>query len=215
MAKSVAAGGLTALLLGGCGLPGLSESSGSDAKPDASSSPTFVTKEQMPQSKRLGSDAKVPEHPEINHRDATQVAEAWGVMAYAYDTKYDAGPHDATLRALRYFTEKRAAAEREYRSAAGPGAEWNTWAEHQAWTKSTARLQVDADHPEDTAHQAFRRIAISCTVRGRDGWNGTGPRAHAYVTLQRSSGGDPWRISKIVTVPAAKVPEPSGSGSPD
>ncbi|MFI0817282.1 hypothetical protein ACH4TX_12355 [Streptomyces sp. NPDC021098] len=209
---STVAGAVAAVLLSGCGLPGLDSGSEPEASP---SKATFVPKAPVPSGKSLGPDAHVPDPPRPDGKDATEVAKAWAVVAYGYDTKYDTSPHDAVLRASPYFTKKKAAEEREYSPAAGSGEQWNNWAAHKAWTKATVTLQVDGDSPPDKKTVVWRQLAIVGTAYGRDGWKGKGARVQAFVKLVRSDGAEPWRISMVNAIPEAAVPSAVPSASPN
>ncbi|WP_051722646.1 hypothetical protein [Streptomyces albus] len=202
------------IALAGCGLPGLGGGS-SEPTPKVSPEASFTAKAPVPSGKPLGPGAKVPSPPDADFGDPTSVATAWAVTAYSHDTAYDAGPHDAVLRAARYATEKLAAAEREHRPAAGAGGQWLLWAEHKAWTTVKTSLETDGDAPSDTATTAWRQIAVTGKARGRDGWSGPGPRLHAFVQLVRDGRGDPWRVSKVNVVEAATVPSQQTTASPD
>ncbi|WP_139140962.1 hypothetical protein [Streptomyces oceani] len=194
----------TALVaLAGCGLPGLEGDSGPRVKPTRS---TFSAKAPAPSGKPLGPDAKVPKPPEVDGENPTEVVKAWARVAYSYDTKYDASPQDAVLRAARYFTEKKAEQEREYRRAAGADARWNEWAEHKAWMKVETQFIFDGDAPPDRPLKAHRQLTVEGKAIGRDDWKGQGPRVQAFVTLKRGEKGKPWRISELHLIPAAAVP---------
>ncbi|MEU7486826.1 hypothetical protein [Streptomyces sp. NPDC042319] len=198
--------------LAGCGLPGL-ERPEQKVKP---TEPSFAEKAPLPSAKPLGPDAKVPEAPKPDRSDATAVAEAWALVAYSYDTKYDMSPHDAILRAIPYLTSKKAKDERSYHPAAGAGNEWNTWAKHKAWTKVKLHLEVDGDAPADTPTKAHRQISVAGTATGRDGWKGVGPRVQAFVTLVRTNKKADWQVSRVDAVPAAIVPSaPPSSAEQD
>jgi hypothetical protein len=199
-------------LLSGCGLPdhrvdGAGE--GGSAPADRS----FAPKAPVPSGKPLGADAHVPHPGVVDDNDATAVAKAWAEVAYGYDTKYDTSPHDAELRASRWLTERKAAAERTYQAASGPGNDWNTWAEHRAWTTVTVGSELEDDAPKDSEQVAYRSLVIEGTAHGRDGWTGTGPRLNAYVKLVRSAVGEPWRVDDVTVVEAAAPPSPEQSST--
>jgi hypothetical protein len=199
--------------LAGCSLPGPGSVGPDDERP--SSAPSFVPKAPVPGGKSLDSRAKVPSPPAVDARDATAVAKAWATTAYSYDTAYDAGPHDAVLRATRYVTGKLADAEREYRPAAGSGDRWNTWAQHRAWTRVKTSLETDGDAPTDTTTTAWRQLAVDGSAQGRDGWSGPGTQLQAFIKLVRDGKGMSWRIAEVNAVEAATVPSAQPSASSD
>jgi hypothetical protein len=155
----------------------------------------------------------VPTPKKVDDKDATAVAEAWTEVAYGYDTKYDSGPHDAVLRAARWFTADKAEAERSYRPAAAAGEIWNTWAGHKAWTTVEVESDDDGDAPADTRTAAYRALFVDGEAHGRDGWTGTGPQATVYVKLVRSAKGGPWRVDDVRTVEAAAPPSATPSAA--
>ncbi|MGW3818503.1 hypothetical protein [Streptomyces sp. NPDC005046] len=200
------------LALTGCGLRDHRDAVGAPGS-SPSAMPSVAPKAPLPSGRPLGADAHVPSPSGVDGTDATEVSEAWAEVAYGHDTKYDYGPHDAVLRAARWFTGPKAAAERSYHPASGAGNEWNTWAGHRAWTTVDVSADDDADGPADTAVLAYRALFVEGTAHGRDGWTGTGPRASVYLKLTRAGEGRPWRISDVETVEAGTPPSPSTSSS--
>ncbi|MEU1200690.1 hypothetical protein ABZ446_31350 [Streptomyces sp. NPDC005813] len=202
--------GLVALT--GCGLQDHRDVVGA---PGASPSavPSVAPKAPLPSGKPLGADARVPSPSGVDGTDATDVSEAWAEVAYGYDTKYDSGPHDAVLRSARWFTAKKAAAERSYRPASGAGDVWNTWAGHKAWTTVEVTSDDDGDGPRDTAVLAYRALYVDGTAHGRDGWTGTGPRANVFLKLTRAGHGQPWHVDEVNAVEAAVPPPPESSSA--
>ncbi|MFI6490707.1 hypothetical protein [Streptomyces sp. NPDC050564] len=198
------------LALTGCGLQDHRDSVGVPGS-SPSAVPSVAPKAPLPSGRPLGADARVPSPSGVDGTDATEVSEAWAEVAYGYDTKYDSGPHDAVLRSARWFTAKKAAAERSYRPASGAGNDWNTWAGHKAWTTVDVTADDDGDGPVDTAVLAYRALFVEGTAHGRDGWTGTGPRANVYLKLTRAGRGQPWHVDEVTAVEAAVPPSPSSS----
>ncbi|MBT2418025.1 hypothetical protein J7F01_08800 [Streptomyces sp. ISL-22] len=186
---------LTAVLataLAACGSDGSSTSS--------ESSPVPSVKAPLPSSRPTDSAAHLPSARPVDELDASEVVLEWARLAYSYDTMYDIHPHTAFLRADRYLTVDRRAAERAYRPASAPGAQWGTWSSHAAWITAAVELTApDEDTPADTTVLAYRAVVVQGAAHGRDGWKGTGPRLRAYLTLVREEASDPWRISQITT----------------
>ncbi|WP_051371480.1 hypothetical protein [Streptomyces sp. 142MFCol3.1] len=210
---AVAVVSVTGLLaLTGCGLQDHRDVVG---VPGASPSavPSVAPKAPLPSGRPLGADARVPRPSGVDGTDATDVSEAWAEVAYGYDTKYDSGPHDAVLRSARWFTAKKAAAERSYRPASGAGDAWNTWAGHKAWTTVEVTPDDDGDGPRDTAVLAYRALYVDGTAHGRDGWTGTGPRANVFLKLTRAGQGQPWHVDEVNAVEAAAPPSPESSSA--
>lgn len=198
------------LALTGCGLRDHRDAVGLPGS-SPSAVPSVAPKAPLPSGRPLGADARVPSPSGVDGTDATEVSEAWAEVAYGYDTKYDSGPHDAVLRSARWFTAKKAAAERSYRPASGAGNDWNTWAAHKAWTTVDVTADDDGDGPLDTAVLAYRALFVEGRAHGRDGWTGTGPRANVFLKLTRPGRGQPWHVDEVTAVEAAVPPSPSPS----
>ncbi|GGO95742.1 hypothetical protein [Wenjunlia tyrosinilytica] len=196
---------ITAAAVAACALVAGCGSVGAPSRPAPYKSPAVSAKVPAPKGTPLGPDSPVAPPPRVDTSDPSRVALAWARVAFGHDTAYDAGPHDAVLRATRYLTRALAARERRYRSASGPGLEWNTWARHRAWTTARARLGDELEAP-DTPTTAYREISVKGIVTGRDGWKGDGPRLTAQVRLDRSGAKGPWRISRVDSIFAAQPP---------
>ncbi|GHH88275.1 hypothetical protein GCM10017771_32820 [Streptomyces capitiformicae] len=196
------------VLLAGCGLPDHRQSATGQGGASASAEPSFVPKAPVSSGKPLGPDAHVPDPGAVDDSDPTAVSKAWAEMTYSYDTKYDASPHDAGLRAVRWCSKRKADAERSYRPASGPGADWNTWAQHRAWTTVTVSIEQEDDSPKDGKQVAYRSLVVEGEAHGRDGWTGRGPRLTAHTKLVRSSVGEPWRVDDVIVVEAVAPPSP-------
>lgn len=200
-------------LLTGCGLRDLREDKGAGVEPAAPSAlPSFETKASVPPGKPLDGQAKVQPVPAPDPSDANAVARAWLATVYAYDTAYDNGPQDANLRALAYLTDEQAKIERGYRSGAGSGADWATWAEHKAWMTLDITADEDEQGPDGTAAASFRTFYVDGKAHGRDGWNGLGPRLTAVVKLTLA-GPAGWKVAGATVTPAAVPPSAVPSGS--
>ncbi|MER5495505.1 hypothetical protein [Streptomyces sp. NPDC002490] len=200
---------LTALvLLAGCGLPDRREDREGSTPAPASVAP----KAPVPPGRPLGPGARVPRLTGVDERDPGEVATAWARTAYGHDTAYDTSPQDAQVRAARWLTGRRAAAEREHRPASGPGTRWDEWARHRAWTTVEVTDELVDHAPADSGTTAHRWLVVNGTAHGRDEWKGPGPRLHAYVKLVRSSAGTPWRVDDVAVVEA--VTPPGGSARP-
>ncbi|WP_329615726.1 hypothetical protein OG244_23785 [Streptomyces brevispora] len=200
--SAAAAAVVVTLMLAGCA------GGGDDAAPTSpSSSAPPLVKVPAASSRPLDADAHVPRPRQIDEHDASAVALAWAELSYCYDTAYDAYPHAARLRAARYLTPEKAAMARSYSPASGPGAQWNTWASHRAWTQAHAALaDPDEEAEPDTGTRAYRVVSVDGTAHGRDGWKGPGPRLHAYLTLTRNGKDAPWRVRENDVVEAVTPP---------
>jgi hypothetical protein len=161
------------------------------------SSTTPVTPQLIP----TGNPTKAPAGGEIkpaqvNGRDATAVAVAVVAVTNRHDTAIDHSPSDAQRRA-RAWLAPTLAAQLDNGPAAAPGAEWNTWAKHRAYTRSSAVDATESGAPPDTETQADRTIAVTVQPIGRDRWKGTSRRYAVFVTLTRARASSPWKVSQL------------------
>jgi hypothetical protein len=169
------------------------------ARPGAASAqPVIPSGQPYPPGRSLDAEAHVPRLGDVDERDPTAVAKAWATLAYSYDTGFDSTPHDAALRAARYLTDDLAAELRRTTPYAAPGAEWNIWAWHSAWT-TVAIGMGNEPRPPDTAGTAYRQLVVRGTARAKGGWTGVGPHASVYLTLVRTVG--VWRIAELRAYP--------------
>jgi hypothetical protein len=133
---------------------------------------------------------------QVNGWDATAVAVAVVAVTNRHDTAIDHSPSDAQRRARPWLAPV-LAAQLAGGPAAAPGAEWNTWAKHRAYTTTTVSDATESGAPPDTATQADRTIAVTVQPVGRDHWRGTAQRYAVFVTLARTSAAAPWRVSQL------------------
>jgi len=88
------------------------------------------------------------------------VAAAVAAITCRYDTAIDNSPSDAQRQAKPWLTAEFARLL-ELGPVAAPGAEWNTLAQHRAYTVSTAVDATEDGAPPDTATRADRTIAVT------------------------------------------------------
>jgi hypothetical protein len=112
------------------------------------------------------------------------------------DTAVDADPNDTARRAIGWLTPTFAGQVRAYPPIGGPGAQWNTWAAHQAYLDVTTSLAGE-DHPPDTATTAYRQVVAVLRPVGRDGWHGDPVRQVVFASLARIDGR--WRLDREQT----------------
>ncbi|MFF1792823.1 hypothetical protein ACFVXQ_01030, partial [Kitasatospora sp. NPDC058263] len=102
------------------------------------------------------------------------------------DTAVDASPRDATVRAAPFLTAAYAAELTSHRAVAAPGAQWNAWSTHNAYTTASVTPIHQAGAPADTDTEAYRTYTVTTTAHGLDGYTDTAPVGAAYVTLARN-----------------------------
>ncbi|MFG1626262.1 hypothetical protein [Kribbella sp. NPDC049227] len=165
------------LLTGGCGgnesqhtdpTPTAAQSTGTPGTP----STTPVTPEPIPPGNPTETPADgLPRPSQVNGLDASVVAATVAAITYRYDTAIDHSPSDAQRRAKPWLTAELARLL-ELGPAAAPGAEWSSWAQHHAYTTSTAADATEDGAPPDSATRADRTIAVTMHPIGRDHWRG-------------------------------------------
>lgn len=133
----------------------------------------------------------------VNNRDATAVAVAVVAMTFRHDTAIDNSPSDAQRRA-RYWLDPPLTAQLADGPVAAPGAQWNTWVKHRAYTTTTTAADAtEYGAPADTATRADRAITVTVRPIGRDRWRGPAQRHALYVTMTRTNTTAPWRVSQL------------------
>lgn len=138
----------------------------------------------------------VPRPGQVNSFDATTVAVTVAAVTYRHDTTIDNSPSDAQRRA-RPWLARELAAQLEGGLAAAPGAEWNMWTQHRAYTISTAVDATESGAPEDTATRADRAVAVTVRPVGRDRWRGRVQQRTLFITLTRTNAKAPWLVSQM------------------
>lgn len=141
----------------------------------------------------------VPKPDDVDQADADVVSKGALTVMRTFDTTVDRGPSDAEARAASagWLTDAYAARLSEHRPRAAPGAPWQEWAGHRAYTTVALQKAEDAAKPADTDTEAWRQWAVTTTPRGRDGWTGEPATVPAYVQLTRKAAGEAWRVDDI------------------
>jgi hypothetical protein len=185
----------------------------SDSSPTSSSSQTpsaggtpgatltgqATTTPVAPQPIPTGDPTKVPAGglpKQVDGKNATAVAIAVIAVTYRHDTAIDNSRSDAQRRAVRWL-DPALAAQLAGGPAAAPGAEWNTWTKHRAYTTATAINATEYGAPADTATRADRTIAVTVQPIGRDRWRGPAAQYAVFVTLTRASAAVAWKVSQL------------------
>lgn len=134
----------------------------------------------------------------VDEADPDAVAQAALHVMYAMDTTIDTTPYDATVRAAPYLTPEYAAELKAHQPAMAPGAQWDTWTSHHAYTTAMVTPAEDPGRPPDTRTMAYRQYTVTTVAHGDGGYTDTsGPGATAFVELIRVDGG-PWRVTNLL-----------------
>lgn len=141
--------------------------------------------------------APLPNPSKVNGSSPDAVAEAALTVMFSEDTRIDTSPRDATVRAAPYLTPVYAADLADHQAAAAPGAQWNTWAAHNAYTTASVTPAPDSGAPADTTTSAFRTYTVTATAHGTDGYTDVEAVGTAFVELVRNGAADPWRVSDV------------------
>ncbi|WP_218058264.1 hypothetical protein [Streptomyces sp. Wb2n-11] len=141
----------------------------------------------------------IPSPDDVDQKDAGAVSRAALQAMLTFDTTVDTGRTEASVRAADagWCTPAYAAKLRSATSRSGPGAAWNSWATHRAYTTVELTPADEAGRPADTATTAYRQWAATITPRGRDRWTGEPEMLTAFVELTRSQAGAPWRVNSL------------------
>ncbi len=137
----------------------------------------------------------LPPPSTITSSDPDVAAVAALTAYYGADTALDLSPADTHRRALPWTTGQLAAAITADRPIAAPGATWNTWAAHRAYTTVTATRAYDDGAPAETPTTAYRQYVITVTLHGRDRWTGPAVGHTDFLVLHRTGNG--WRITNL------------------
>ncbi|MGK3944964.1 hypothetical protein ABK046_42040 [Streptomyces caeruleatus] len=139
---------------------------------------------------------------DIDQRQADAVARGTLTVMWTFDSAIDHGPHDASVRAADagWLTRAYAARLRAYRPRSAPGAQWNEWASHRAYTIVTLQKTEDAARPADTDTEAWRQWTVTTTPSGRDGWSAKPTTVIAYVHLTRTATDKTWRVDDVTVL---------------
>ncbi|MEU7230048.1 hypothetical protein [Streptomyces chrestomyceticus] len=204
--RTTVAAVLAAAVLAGCGTTPTDPAA--DAEPTraaAPSSPPTKAAEptsEPPEPSPLPSGAAstpragLPDPKKVNGQDPSAVGAAALTTMWTFDTAHDVSQHDATVRAIPYTTPKYGQGIRDTPPRSAPGAEWQRWATHHAYTKVTLTPSQDAGAPEDTPTDAYRTWTVTSTPHGDDGWTAEPTAVTAFVHLTRA-GSAPWRVNAV------------------
>lgn len=137
----------------------------------------------------------LPDPRRINQKDATAVSRAALTVMYTVDSTVDEGLRNAKLRAARYLTPA-FKTEIDAEPMQHIPIEWR---QHRVYLAVRLRpLRREAGAPTDGPTGAYRQWEMTTVPTGRDRWRGTPRKAVVYMSLVRSSGHDPWRISDVI-----------------
>ncbi|PSL01365.1 hypothetical protein CLV30_11495 [Haloactinopolyspora alba] len=191
--------------------------------PADSASPTSSSRPPLtppPGIERPG-PTQAPEPSTVDETSPSQLALAAVTAAYSMDSTTDADPEEALRRAEPWLAEPYDADVYDLeRLGEDVEDDWDTWAEHDAYASINTIQDVisnDQTAPAergDTATTAMRKIAVSFTPLGRDGWNGSVSDDTWYVHLERQSKSDPWHITEMRRPEFSPTFQPLPTGTP-
>jgi hypothetical protein len=107
----------------------------------------------------------LPRAATVDDLSATAVSRAAVIIEWTMNTVTDTSQYQAELRSAPFLAPAYLAALRDTAPAAAPGAEWDEWASHDAYTTVAVVAEHD-DPPPDTAVLARRQWGITVTPRG-------------------------------------------------
>jgi len=192
------------LCAAGCGLGRDGSSDDSAQKPASTVRPSAGTSaSEEPPARPSGSPGiphgGIPKPGDVDEQSPDAVAKGALTAYFTYDTTLDTSRNDGGRRMAdsgwctdTYAQELRSAAARS-----APGATWDEWSRHRAYTTVKPAPADEAGKPDDTATAAYRTLAVTITPHGRDGWTGTPEVDVAYVEMSRSAPDKGWRLSEV------------------
>lgn len=126
--------------------------------------------------------------------DAGSVAGTFVAMTYAQDTRIDTSPYDAQRRAAALATPAYAAQLIAQAPAAAPGAQWNSWAAHRAYSTAKVSSVPTQDQPAPTPTVTYLTFTVLVNVVGV-----TQPAQQltAFVKVTRVSEADAWQVASV------------------
>jgi len=204
--KTVALLGLS-LTLASCSMGAPTATAGAPrdpASPGTASQPSSSTAASQPaplprKTPTQGATARfaTPEPGSVDQHRADRVAVAAAIALSASDTTLDADPNQTARRAIAWLAPSMAEQVTKFPPVAPPGAQWTTWAAHRAYLVPKAALVEDSGRPADSAAIAYRQLAVTTTVVGRDGWKASPVRSILFMTLNNIDGD--WRVAQVHT----------------
>lgn len=131
----------------------------------------------------------------VDLRSPDSVGKGFVALAWTSDTVVDRTPADAARRAAKLATPTLAQQLRAAVSAAAPGAQWQTWTAHHAYTRVQLLPNHDNGQPADTTTTAVRSWQVQVTPVGDNGWTGSPQTLVVYLALTKSAG--QWAVSDL------------------
>ncbi|MFI7241770.1 hypothetical protein [Streptomyces qinglanensis] len=177
-----------------------SSASESSASPGGASHPPSPSGSAEAEKKPPGTpEGGVPRPGDVDEKDPDEVAEGTLTAMWTHDTTVDDGPGDAARRTADagWLTRSYARTLGGRRAGSAPGAQWQRWADHRAYTTVALDRTEDAAKPEDTDTVAWRQLTVTTTPHGRDGWTREPASVVAYVHLVRKSADADWRVADV------------------
>ncbi|MFF3062302.1 hypothetical protein [Streptomyces sp. NPDC057909] len=141
----------------------------------------------------------IPSPQSVDQRDATAVSKGALTAMLTYDTTTDSSRNEASRRmvAAGWCTAAYGAKLSGPVNPPAPGAGWEKWASHRAYTTVDLTSADQAGRPADTQTTAYRQWAVAITPHGRDEWTGPPETYTAFVELIRSGKGASWRLNSL------------------
>lgn len=194
----VAVAGMCAV--SGCASSGGASSTAAHRRPSTqvTSAPVVVPSVSLPPYPTSTSTAQPRGVPQgargVLSSDSLAVATRFVQMSYAQDTTIDTSPWDALKRASVLATATYGAQIRSSQPVAAPGAQWNTWATHHAYTRVTVTQQATEDQPPPSTTTAFYTFTVKVSVVETAS---TVAPVVVFVHVTRPVTDQPWRVASL------------------
>lgn len=192
----VAAALLLAPLVTGCSAAGGSAAPNSPSTAVSATAPPY-SPQPLPTGRGGTPPVPLPQVGQVAGADATAVARAAVTVMWTYDTTIDTSPYGASVRAAPFLVPSYAAQIKAAPPVAAPGADWNLWSAHRAYTVVSLTAESDSGAPPDTDTTAYRQLGVTITPTGRDGWRGQPQTQTVFVVLNRSGSSAAWRVGTV------------------
>ncbi len=159
-----------------------------------------VTASAYPTSTSTAQPRGLPGGPRgVNTSSSLAVATRFLQMSYSQDTVIDDSPWDALKRASVLATPSYAAQVLGSPPVAAPGAQWNLWAAHHAYTRVTLTRQPAQDEPAPTSASAFYTFVVHVAVVGVAS---TVAPVTVFVHVTRANTDVPWTVASLTVASA-------------
>lgn len=135
----------------------------------------------------------------VDMDSAKAVAVATAKALWTVNAAKDKTPFAAEVRATAYMTRSYGDEIKDNPPQAGPGAQWQSWAQHQVVTAVKVVASQDSGAPLSSPTVAYLQYGVTVTPHGAQGWKGPADTYVEFIELSRPSATAPWLVADINT----------------